>query len=42
MVRKERPTYGQRNKDYRDTEGAGSTNGRYSYGMNLARKKKKE
>ena len=39
---KEGKTYGQRNRDYRDALGAGSTDGRLSTVMNPARYKKRE
>ena len=39
---KEGKQYGQRNRDYRDAPGAGSTNGRYSEEMNAARYKKNQ
>ena len=39
---KEGKTYGERNKDYRDAPGAGTTEGRLSAAMNPARKKKEQ
>ena len=38
---KEGKTYGQRNRDYRDSPGAGSTDGRLSTVMNPARYKER-